>query len=110
MSSPIEFTKRKQNSLRDNELKNYLCYEQAVIIALVNQFCSITIQKASKDSIITETAPVISEIIFDESCIEIRRMAEELSIKMNKVNDRRQLKEKTIKRRTAKSASPFLTS
>ena len=65
MSSPIEFTKRKQNSLRDNELKNYLCYEQAVIIALVNQFCSITIQKASKDSIITETAPVISEIIFE---------------------------------------------
>ena len=108
MSESTNQFKRKQNSLRDNELKNNMCYQQAVIVALVNQYCSITIQKASKESIITETAPIISEVIIDGSYIEIRRVAEELSIKMNLFKDRRQLKEKTVKRRTAKSASAYV--
>ena len=108
MEKEKEKEKKKLTTIRDNELKNLLCYQQAVIIALVNKFCSLTIQKASKDSIITETAPIIIDIIIDGYSIAIRRIAEDLSLNLNKQKDKKKLKEKTIKRRTAKSASAYV--
>ncbi|ELP85587.1 hypothetical protein EIN_408560 [Entamoeba invadens IP1] len=98
----------KQNNTREKELKNYFSYQQGVVVALVNQFYSIELEPASKASLVTETSPKICSIVIEGEHINIRKKAEELTAQLTKRTEHKRPKEKTMKRRFAKSSSVFV--
>ncbi|ELP93217.1 hypothetical protein EIN_055220 [Entamoeba invadens IP1] len=98
-----------QNTLkRDNEFKDMLCYQQAVVLALLNRYCSFEIERPGKESTITCTLPKVTKIKFGEYSVDIRKKAEDLTLKLTSDTEKKKLKEKTVKRRTAKSASAYV--
>ena len=52
--------KRRLITERDNELTNHLCFQQAVLIALMNNYYDITIKKPTRDSLVTNSIPKIT--------------------------------------------------
>ncbi|KAL7718541.1 TATA-binding protein-associated phosphoprotein [Entamoeba marina] len=94
-------------SEKEKEMKNYECYEQAILLCLLNKFCSITIQKPFKQSTTITTKPEVISLHFETETIDIRSLAEQQCLGFYKKSLQDKVRPKTALRRNAKNKSTF---
>ena len=107
--------KKCKDKLRQHELKNYFCYENAVLIALLNKFASITLKKAIKQSSLTSTLPVIISIkfihdnlLFSTDDINLEELSEiQCSLLIHQSKDKENISQRTMMRRKEKNKEIF---
>ena len=95
-------------SQNEKTMKNFECYEQAFLIAILNPYCSFKIQKPFKQSIIIESKPEIISIELENEIIDIRKFAEEQCKLYAGQSDTCTISDKTKMRRFAKNRSTFI--
>ena len=107
--------KKCKDKLRQHELKNYFCYENDVLIALLNKFASITLKKAIKQSSLTSTLPVIISIkfihdnlLFSTDDINLEELSEiQCSLLIHQSKDKENISQRTMMRRKEKNKEIF---
>ena len=100
--------KRRLITERDNELTNQLCFQQAVLIALINNYYDITIKKPTRDSLVTNSIPKITAISNGNEQVDIRKISENLVSTRISNNDMKNLQKKTIQRRNRKNILTYI--
>ncbi|ELP93516.1 hypothetical protein EIN_060510 [Entamoeba invadens IP1] len=94
-------------SLNEKKMKNFECYEQAILIALLNQFCSIKLQKPFKQSVSITSKPEVVTIVLNNEEIAVKKIAETQCKKYAQITEVNTITDKTRMRRFAKNRSTF---
>ncbi|BFU20054.1 hypothetical protein EHI8A_008410 [Entamoeba histolytica HM-1:IMSS-B] len=103
--------RRKEDLMRysqnEKDMKNFECYEQAILLAILNPFCGFKLQKPFKQSITITSRPEVVCLYFDYEEIEIRRLAEQQCELFALQSTTQNVSEKTRMRRFSKNRSTF---
>ncbi|ELP85680.1 hypothetical protein EIN_409990 [Entamoeba invadens IP1] len=99
---------RLKNIMREHEFKNDFCYEQAILIFLVNQFGAVTLEKPGKQSILTTTMPKVINLDLDGENIDLKRLSERQSSLLFGGKEKNGIKAKTLSRRFSKNKTIFI--
>ncbi|KAL7714875.1 Uncharacterized protein QTN25_007600 [Entamoeba marina] len=101
-------TTRKMYMKNEYESKNELVYQNALLITLLNRYCSITLEKPAKESIITATMPKVTLLHFKKDDINLTELAENQTTLLIKQRQNDYLKEKSLERRKRKNRIIFI--
>ena len=94
-------------SQNEKETRNYECYQQAILIALVNQICGITLQKPFKQATSVVSKPEIISLEFEDYSIKLRVLGAQQYSYLSEHMDHKEVKQKTEQRRVLKNRSHF---
>ncbi|ELP92235.1 hypothetical protein EIN_118090 [Entamoeba invadens IP1] len=93
---------------REHEFKNDFCYEQAILVLLVNKEYGVSLEKAGKQSVLTTTMPRIAGIVVNDELIDLKRLSEKQCSLLFNGKEKDGIKEKTLSRRYSKNKSIFI--
>ncbi|KAL7717765.1 TATA-binding protein-associated phosphoprotein [Entamoeba marina] len=87
-ASPIHGSNPTKHTLQKNELKNYECIQQALLLSLLNTKFGFSVEIPSKLSTVTLNMPKLTELNFGEDSINIKKFSEKqyLSYYINDIN------------------------
>ncbi|EDR27468.1 hypothetical protein EDI_092590 [Entamoeba dispar SAW760] len=89
----------------EHALKNDICYQQAFLILLLNQYLAITLKKQSKKCTITSPTPLVDSLIIDHSVINLREFTKK---QCELISGKEYLSNKTVQRRFSKNKQYFV--
>ncbi|KAL7714700.1 TATA-binding protein-associated phosphoprotein [Entamoeba marina] len=109
--TPIQEKKKCTERYVRNEkdMKDLECFQQSVLLALLNESCGFTIQRPFKQSISVKSKPEILKVHIGNEIIDLHKLAEEHCKHFLDKSRSEKIKEKTAQRRHFKNKSTFTT-
>lgn len=103
--------KNKQDIMKyiknERDMKNYESYQQAVLLVLLNHYCSFSIQKPLKTTSSIEPRPEVIELVFDTDSINVQTLTENNCKSILSFDLQQDIKKKTALRRFSKNKTIF---
>ncbi|EMD45437.1 Hypothetical protein EHI5A_204400 [Entamoeba histolytica KU27] len=98
---------RARRIASEHAFKNGFCFEQGVLLYLLNQYYDLVIKRQPKRSTLTLSCPHVESIQFEDEILDIDHFAEEQCKALSFQSDS-QLKRKTLQRRMTKNKIYFI--
>ncbi|KAL7717589.1 Uncharacterized protein QTN25_004988 [Entamoeba marina] len=97
-----------QTSLeKEHRVKNEMVYQQAFILALLNQYCGFEIESPLKLSVITASMPRVTKLVFEQEFLLIDELSEKQSLLLLNTDRIGMTKQKAVLRQFRKNAINF---
>ncbi|ELP89136.1 hypothetical protein EIN_484780 [Entamoeba invadens IP1] len=96
------------NAQKERQFKNQQAYQESYLLALLNQFFSITLERPGKQSKMTSSMPIVLSLELNGDNYDIKAMAEKQCDLIQKEEVRNGVSEKTVSRRYKKNVTAFM--